>query len=147
VAGALIFLEFKVSHGIGMIPGVVLGIFGIFLLAGNSSGYSPSPFGLLQYASWGVVGALAVIGSLYLIKLREGTMRRPKAVTQEKVVGAVGYMLNDLNPPEFGTANISSEDWTVKSDTQIRAGEKVKAVGIDGSVVTVVKVNEGGRKP
>jgi len=141
VAGALIILEVKVSHGFAMLAGIVASVFGIWLLAGNATGYSPSPFGLLQYASWGVVAALSFIGSLYLIKLREATLSRPKAVSPERVVGGVGYMLNDLNPPEFGTANISSEDWSVRSDTPIKAGERVRALKVEGSVVTVERVD------
>ena len=145
VAGALIILEVKVSHGFAMLAGIVASVFGIWLLAGNATGYSPSPFGLLQYASWGVVAALSFIGSLYLIKLREATLSRPKAVSPERVVGGVGYMLNDLNPPEFGTANISSEDWSVRSDTPIKAGERVRALKVDGSVVTVERVDGDGK--
>jgi membrane-bound serine protease (ClpP class) len=141
VAGALIILEVKISHGIALLAGVVLSVFGIWLLAGNATGYSPSPFGLLQYASWGVVAALSLIGSLYLIKLREAAMSRPKAVSPQKIIGGVGYMLNDLKPPGFGSANISSEDWTVKSDTPIKAGERVRALKVEGSVVTVEKVD------
>jgi membrane-bound serine protease (ClpP class) len=141
VAGALIILEVKVSHGFAMLAGIVAAVFGIWLLAGNAAGYSPSPFGLLQYASWGVVAALSFIGSLYLIKLREATMSRPKAVSPERVVGGIGYMMNDLNPPEFGTANISSEDWTVKSEVPIKSGERVRALKVEGSVVTVEKVD------
>jgi membrane-bound serine protease (ClpP class) len=141
VAGALIILEVKISHGIPLLAGVVLSVFGIWLLAGNATGYSPSPFGLLQYASWGVVAALSLIGSLYLIKLREAAMSRPKAVSPQKIIGGVGYMLNDLKPPGFGSANISSEDWTVKSDTPIKAGERVRALKVEGSVVTVEKVD------
>jgi membrane-bound serine protease (ClpP class) len=141
VAGALIILEIKVSHGFAMLAGIVASVFGIWLLAGNATGYSPSPFGLLQYASWAVVAALSFIGSLYLIKLREATMSRPKAVSPQRVVGGVGYMLNDLNPPELGTANISSEDWSVRSDTPIKSGERVRALNVEGSVVTVEKVD------
>ncbi len=145
VAGALIILEVKVSHGFALLAGVVCAVFGIWLLAGNAAGYSPSPFGLLQYASWAVVAALSFIGSLYLIKLREATMSRPKAVSPQRVIGGVGYMLNDLNPPDFGTANISSEDWSVKSDTPIKSGERVRALKVEGSVVTVEKVDADGR--
>jgi membrane-bound serine protease (ClpP class) len=144
VAGALIILEVKVSHGFAMLAGIVSAVFGIWLLAGNGEGYSPSPFGLLQYASWGVVAAFSFIGSFYLIRLREATLSRPKAVSPQKVVGGVGYMLNDLNPPDLGTANISSEDWSVKSDAPIKAGERVRALKVEGSVVTVERVDADG---
>ncbi len=143
VAGAFIILEIKVSHGFGLIPGVALSLFGMWLLAGNAEGYSPSPIGLLQYVTWAVVAAFASIGTLYLIKLREAAMNRPLAVTQGKVVGKVGYMSRDLNPPEFGTANIASEDWTVKSDVPLKAGDPVRALKVEGSVVTVEKVTSG----
>ncbi|HVP22385.1 MAG TPA: nodulation protein NfeD [Conexivisphaerales archaeon] len=145
VAGALIILEVKVSHGFAMLCGIVLSVFGIWLLAGNASGYSPSPFGALQYASWAIVAALAFIGSFYLIKLREATFKRPKAVSPENVVGKEGYMLNHLTPPDFGTANIASEDWTVKCDVPLKSGDRVRAISIDGSVVTVEKVPADGK--
>jgi membrane-bound serine protease (ClpP class) len=145
VAGALIILEVKLPHGISMMSGIALAIFGIWLLAGNASGYSPSPFGVAQYALWGVVGAIAFIGSFYLIKLREGMMRRPRAVGTERVVGAVGYLLTDVDPPSYGTANIASEDWTVTADEPMKAGEPVRAVKVDGSIVTVERVIEKGK--
>lgn len=142
-AAVLILLESKTGHGFSLIAGVALAIFGIWLLAGNSTGYSPSPFGVLQYAIWGIVGGLSVLGSLYLIKLREAAMKRPKFVGVERVIGQVGYMTSDATPNSPGTANIASEDWTVVSDAPLKKGERVKAIKVEGTIVTVVKADDG----
>lgn len=143
-AGALILLEAKTGHGFSMLAGIVLALFGIWLLAGNSTGYSPYPFGILQYSVWGVVGGLAFVGSLYIIKLREAAMKRPKFVSVERVVGQVGYLTSDVGPNLQGTANIASEDWTVVCDESLKTGTKVKAVRVEGTVVTVVKAQDVG---
>lgn len=140
-SAALIILEVKAGHGFSMLAGILLAIFGIWLLGGSSTGYSPSPFGPVQYASWGIVGAVAFLGSLYIIKLREGVMKREKAVSIENVVGKIGYVTSDVNPPQYGTANIASEDWTIISDVPLKAGDRVKAVSVDGTVVRVKKVD------
>lgn len=141
-SAALIFLEVKTGHGFSMLAGIALAIFGIWLLAAGGGGYSPSPFGPLQYASWGIVAAVTFIGSLYLIRLREGVMKREKAVSVERVVGKEGYITSDVNPPFFGTANIASEDWTVRSEVPLKVGDRVKAVRVEGTVVTVVKLED-----
>jgi membrane-bound serine protease (ClpP class) len=142
-AAALIFLEVKTGHGLSMLGGILVALFGIWLLAGSSYGYSPSPFGPLQYGIWGVTAAVVFLGSLYLIRLREAAMKRPKAVSTQRVVGREGYLTSDIVPPGFGTANIASEDWTVKSDTHLKKGQKVRAVSVEGTVVTVVGVEDG----
>ncbi|MEM0286575.1 MAG: NfeD family protein [Conexivisphaerales archaeon] len=143
VAGVLIFLEVKTGHGLSMLAGIVLALFGIWLLAGNQTGYSPSPFGFLQYSVWGITAGVAFIGSLYLIRLRKSVMKGPKAVGSQTVLGKTGYMTSDLFPPAYGTANIASEDWTVKSDISLKKGDMVKAIAVEGAIVTVTKVEDG----
>ncbi|MEM0117578.1 MAG: nodulation protein NfeD [Conexivisphaerales archaeon] len=141
-SAVLIILEVKTGHGFSMLAGITLAIFGIWLLGGSLHGYSPSPFGPLQYASWGIVAAVSFLGSLYLIKLREGVMKREKAVSVERVVGKEGYVTSDVNPPMYGTANIASEDWTITCDTPLKAGERVRAVKVEGAIVKVEKVED-----
>jgi len=141
-SAVLIILEVKTGHGFSMLAGIALAIFGIWLLAGSSEGYSPFPFTTFQYATWGVVAAISFLGSLYLIKLREGVMKREKAVAVERVVGKIGYITSDVNPPHYGTANIASEDWTVISDIPLKAGERVRAVKVEGTIVRVERVED-----
>jgi len=139
-SAVLIILEVKTGHGFSMLAGIALAIFGIWLLAGSSEGYSPFPFGIFQYAAWGTVAGISFLGSLYLIKLREGVMKREKAVSVERVVGKIGYITSDVNPPHYGTANIASEDWTVTSDLPLKVGDRVRAVKVEGTIVRVERV-------
>ena len=62
--------------------------------------------------------------------------------TAETVVGRVGVVTSDLAPR--GTVQLTSELWSAvaNDDEVIKAGEKVKVVGLDGLTLRVSKVSE-----
>lgn len=142
-AAILIFLEIKAGHGIFVTGGVAVGLFGTWLLAGNSTGYSPSPYGVLSYALMGVVGGLLVIVFIYLSRIRKVLMSQPKLVDPKRVEGREGRMLTDVSPGREGVCLIGSEDWTCTSDSSIGRGRPVRVVEyVDGKV----RVEEMARK-
>jgi len=125
VAAILIFLEVKAGHGIFVTAGVLLGLFGTFLLAGNSAGYSPSPYGIYNYMEMGLIGGVLVVCFLYLAKLREAMMNKPKLIDPTRVVGMNGRAVTDIAPGKAGVCNVNSEDWTCFSDTYIQRGSEI----------------------
>ncbi len=128
LAAILIFIELKAGHGIFVTGGVIVGLVGTWLLAGNSSGYSPSPYGLFSYGLMGLVGGILVIGFIYLAKIRKVLMSQPKLVDPKRVEGMEGRMVTDVMPGKEGVCVIGSEDWTCVSATPISHGRTVRVV-------------------
>ena len=144
-AAILIFLEIKTGHGIFVTGGVAVGLFGTWLLAGNSAGYSPSPYGVLSYALMGAVGGLLVIVFIYLSRIRKILMSQPKLVDPKRVEGREGRMLTDVAPGREGVCLIGSEDWTCMSDVSIGRGRQVRVVEyVDGRVRVEELARKGG---
>ncbi|MBX8635005.1 MAG: ATP-dependent Clp protease proteolytic subunit [Thermoplasmata archaeon] len=127
-AAVLIFLELKAGHGIFAMSGILLGLVGSWLLAGNSLGYSPTPFGTGNYIGMGVVGALLIIGAVYISRIRKAMMDGPKLVGPHRTIGALGWAVTDVMPGSGGICNVLSEEWTCTSDKFISKGTNVKVL-------------------
>lgn len=144
VSAILIFIEIKAGHGIFVTGGVAVGLIGTYLLAGNASGYSPSPYGILSYALMGGIGGLLVIVFIYLSRIRKILMSQPKLVDPKRVEGMEGRMLTDVVPGKDGVCLIGSEDWTCIAQAPIRRGAVVKVVRYaEGKVTVEEKVQTG----
>ncbi|MEM3851528.1 MAG: NfeD family protein [Methanomassiliicoccales archaeon] len=128
VAAVLIFIEIKVGHGLFVTAGVAVGLVGVWLLAGNAEGYSPSPVGVTTFLGYAIVGGLLIVAFIYLAKLREAIMRQPKAIDYNRLSGREGIALTDILPGKPGVCNVSSEDWTCISDTPISKGTRIRVV-------------------
>jgi membrane-bound serine protease (ClpP class) len=149
VGAAFIFLEVKTQHGISSLIGVVTFVIG-FLLVFQLPPSSPSnpslpgaTFSGIPDISYGLIvalGAAIVIGSLYLRRIRQGLMGRPKTFDMSLKVGREGIMQSDLEPPGKGVALIESEQWSVFSDQALKRGDRVRVKALRGLDLVVEKV-------
>jgi membrane-bound serine protease (ClpP class) len=151
-AAVLIFIEVKAGHGLFATSGILLGLLGTWLLAGNSvgysshlpAGYSPSPFGLLEYLLMGFIAGLLIIGAVYISKVRKALMNSPALVGPHRVVGATGWSTTDLVPGEDGVCNVRSEDWTCYSDKPVPKNSKVRVIEYRDGRIKVEKIEDSG---
>jgi membrane-bound serine protease (ClpP class) len=151
--GALfIFFELKTHHGISATIGVVIFIIGFILVfslpapapgPSQPTGTLPNPaIGILTYIILGLVGGGVVFGSVYLYKVRETIMRRPPSINPKAIIGKEGYITSDVKAGEYGTATISSEDYTVTSSESLPKGTKVQVKDVQGLKLVVEKKDE-----
>ncbi len=127
-AATLIFLELKAGHGLFAMSGILLGLAGTWLLAGNSPGYSPSPFGFSSYLGMGVVGGLLIIGAVYISRIRAAMMESPKLVGPHRAIGATGRAVTDIVPGRGGICNVLSEEWTCTSEGFVSKGSYIRVI-------------------
>lgn len=151
VGAAFIFLEVKTQHGISALIGVVIFIIGFLLVfqlpptspsapslpGANFSGIPDITYGLLV-----ALGAAIVIGSLYLRRIRQALMGRPKTFDLARMAGQGGTMQSDLTPPGKGVALIGSEQWTVTAAQPLKRGDRVRVKGVAGLEPIVEKVEQ-----
>ncbi len=146
--GALfIFLEVKVHHGVAALIGIAIFIVGFLLIfrlppappiQGQPTGLL-APVSLITYALLGFLGGGVVVGSIYLYRVRETLMHRPPAINPKSIIGKEGFLTTDLKAGEFATANISSEDFTVTSTSDIPRGTRVIVKDVQGLKLVVEK--------
>ncbi|HEX9428755.1 MAG TPA: NfeD family protein, partial [Candidatus Bathyarchaeia archaeon] len=102
------------------------------------TGNLPNPvIGVLTYIILGLVGGGVVFGSVYLYKVREATMRRPLSINPKAIIGKEGYLTSDVKAGEYGTATISSEDYTVTSTENLSKGTRVRVRDLQGLKLVV----------
>lgn len=134
VAAALIFIEVKAGHGLFAGAGILLGLAGTYLLV-YGVGWSPTPFGVGQYAVMGIVAGLLVVGFIYLARVRHALMAQPKLVDPTLIIGKTGRAMTDIAPGKDGVANVGAEDWTATADEPIEKGTLVRVKSYsDGKV-------------
>jgi membrane-bound serine protease (ClpP class) len=83
-----------------------------------------------------LVGAVALVGAVGLLvigRLAYFARRRPIVSGREYLIGAIGVMLDEGD----GYVRIQGETWKVRARRALRAGERVRVVGIDGLVLEV----------
>jgi membrane-bound serine protease (ClpP class) len=138
IGAAFIFLEVKTQHGISSLIGVIIFAIGFLLVF-----QTPTPnffvIPATTYIFLGVLGGVIVIGSVYLLQLREGLMRRPKHFDMSRMIGKEGRLESSITPGGKGVANIESEEWTVSSSHEIEKGARVRVIGVVGMDVIVEK--------
>src|SRR5207245_11097547 len=155
VGAAFIFLELKTHHGISALTGVVVFIIGFLLIFQTPPPPSqPTPgqppqanfiaIGTVTYLLLGLLGAGVVIGSIYLYRIREGLMKRPKQLETSLMVGKEGRLLTDLKAGGDATANIAAEDWTVTSPGEMGKGTRIKVKDV-GELKAVVGKGDAWR--
>ncbi len=148
IGAAFVFLEVKTQHGISALVGVIIFIVGFLFVyqfppapsnpslpAANFSGIPDVTFGLLV-----ALGAAVVIGSLYLRRIRQGLMTRPKVFDSSSTVGRKGEMKSDLSPGKKGVALIGAETWSVTSSQELKTGDPVRVIAVDGLELVVEKL-------
>ena len=157
VGAGFIFLEIKTAHGISATVGVAIFIVGFLLVyqfppasAAPQPTSTPAPTGTftgipdITYGLLVALGAAIVIGSLYLRSIRDALRNRPRVNEPSVIVGKEGNMVSDLKPGGRGVAQVASEEWSVTSSQELRAGDPIRVKGVSGQTLTVEKV-EGQR--
>ena len=152
IGAAFIFLEVKTQHGISAFIGVIVFIVGFLFIfqfpaasASNPSLPASGTFSsipAITYALIVALGAAIVIGSLYLRRIRAGLMAKPKVYDSSATIGKTGEMKTDLAAGGKGDARIGAEEWSVTSNHDLKRGDSVKVIAVDGLELTVEKLEK-----
>ncbi len=158
LGGAMMFLEVKAGHGLFAAAGVVVSLVGLLLLYGQvliqplpSSPSAPGSFvrpsqqvsPLFTGIEFGLLAVTVGFASLYLSKLRRELRSKPRLVGLENMVGKLGVSQTDFQGGQ-GVIQVSSEQWSARSagDQEIKKGDKVVVLSVDGIVLVVRKVQQ-----
>ena len=91
------------------------------------------------------VVTLAVVTAAFIFAVSAAALksrRRPVVSGSEQMIGSVGVVLDDAGSD--GWARVRSEQWRVRSAVPLRRGQEVKVLAMDGLVLVVAPLNEGG---
>ncbi|OWP57232.1 MAG: serine protease [Thermoplasmatales archaeon B_DKE] len=146
LGAVLIILEFKTGHGIALMAGVIVGIFGVFLLASpylaaNQYGYSPSPVNNSSIIAALIIVFLALVLALYIRKLVR-SMKSRKFTGSEALIGSTGITKDTVG--KDGTIAVDGVMWRAESvnGEEIPPGTEVTVIRRDGLKVYVERVKK-----
>ncbi len=135
-----IFLEAKTGHGIALIAGVIVSIFGTFMLASpylsSNPGYSPSPFGTYDYVIAISIAVIVVFVGFFVRRIAL-SLRAKKYTGAESLIGKSAIVKKDLTPN--GVVSVEGIQWRARSEdgSTIRKGEKAEVVSREELVLVV----------
>ena len=144
LAMALLFLEVQVAGfgvlGVGAIISFVVGGLLLFYRTGAPSPTMPT----MGVSLWVLIPTTAILvgGGGWVVMAMVKSRRAVTFSTAETVMDKVGTVTTDLAP--IGTVQLTSELWTAVADNEevIKAGEKVRVVGLEGLTIRVSKIRE-----
>ncbi len=151
IGSGLILLEFKTSHGIALLSGISVDIFGTFLLASPTydisyqpyaGSYSPSPV-TGQFLVYGI--AIIVIGlfiAYYLHRIVKSQIGKPNT-GWESLIHTQGIADTDIE--KEGWVSIDGVRWKAIAydNEKISKGDPIVVIGIKNLTLTVKKDGEG----
>ncbi len=151
LGAAFIFLELKTHHGVSALTGVVVFVIGFLLIFQTPPPPSqPNPsqppqanfitISPITYILLGLVGGGVVVGSIYLYRIREGLMKRPKQLDTALIVGKEGRLNADIKAGGEATANVGAEEWTVTAAEDIPKGTRIKVKEVRGLKLMIEKL-------
>jgi membrane-bound serine protease (ClpP class) len=137
---ALMFLELKLGHGFAMMGGAIVGAAGVFLLF---QGVQYSDQSLIDYTQVEAVtlGAIGVVGGLY-VRWILGPLRRKRKMTgPEALVGKRGVVVSALSP--VGEVRVEGVIWRAKSlSGELTKGESVDVKAVEGISLVVERAGD-----
>ncbi|MGQ9462834.1 MAG: NfeD family protein [Candidatus Fervidibacter sp.] len=142
LAAAAFFISelFVTSHGILAAFGVIALLLGGYMLFPEPGTMPPNFYAYIRVAPQTLIGAGLITGGLIfaaLVAIVRAQKRQP-VVGKEWIVGQVGEARTDLTPT--GTVFVSGTWWTAEAiDGEIKAGEKVEVVAMEGLRLKVRK--------
>ncbi len=151
LGAVLILLEFKTAHGIALMSGISLDLFGTFLLVSPdydissqpyAGSYSPSPVS----GDFVIVAiAILVIGGFvayYIHKIVSSQAKKP-VTGWESLVNATGIADTDIDPN--GWVSIDGVKWRAVSmdNKRIDKGKTITVIGMKNLTLTVVEKGDG----
>jgi membrane-bound serine protease (ClpP class) len=113
--------------GIGGVVSFVVG--SIILMDTDVAGYT---------VAWPLILSISLVSALFffgVVYLALKARRRAVVSGAEEMHGAIGEALEDFTGP--GRVRVHSEEWQARSQTPLRAGQKIRVVARDGLVLTV----------
>ena len=95
-----------------------------------------------QLLTWTVASVAMVV--IWFRIFKPGMHKTRIGMSDSNIVGEVGMLTRDVEPYQKGQVRfqkplVGSESWECISDETIRAGERVKVLGIEGSFLKVGK--------
>ncbi len=142
LAAAAFFIAelFVTSHGVLAAFGVIALLLGGYMLFPEPGAMPPNFYAYIKVAPGTLLGAGLITGGLMigaLVAVIRAQKREP-VVGQEWLVGQVGEARTDLAP--IGTVFVGGTWWTAEAvDGEIKAGEKVEVVAMEGLRIKVRK--------
>ncbi len=143
LVGALfIFLEAKTGHGVALISGVIVTIFGTFMLASpylsGNPGYSPSPFGTGDIIAAVLIAIIAIVVGLFLRRIAI-SFRSRKYTGSESLIGKTAVVKKAINP--MGTVSVEGIQWRARTEdgSIVDTNAKVTVVAREDLVLVVKK--------
>lgn len=151
LGSVLVLLEFKTAHGIALLSGISLDLFGTFLLVSPDYDISPQPYAG-SYSPSPVSGdfiitaiAIFVIGGFiaYYIHKIIGSQARKPVTGWEALVNATGVADTDIDPE--GWVSIDGVKWRAvsKDGKRIDKGKNITVIGMKNLTLTVIEKGEG----
>jgi membrane protein implicated in regulation of membrane protease activity len=95
-----------------------------------------------QLAVWLAVSVLLVF--LWFKVFKPGSHKTRMGMSDPDVIGEIGLLARDVAPFEKGEVRfqkplLGSDTWPCIADESIKAGERVKVIGVEGSFLKVAK--------
>lgn len=104
---------------------LLVGIVAVAVVLGIGNGIISATAGIV------VITTAVVIGGFYTYLIAKTmTAHIPLANDAMRLIGKEGYMLADMRAHGDGVAQVSSEIWSVTSESAIDKGATVKVVGV-----------------
>ncbi len=128
------FLPSFGALGIGGVIAFVVG--SIILMDTDVEGYT---------IAWPLIAGVAAVSAAFffaVVAMALKARKRQVVSGQEEMVGALGEALESFKGA--GRVRVHSEEWQARSDKQIKRGQKVKVIGIEGLILTVEPYNPEG---
>lgn len=136
----LLIIDIKApTHGILTAGGLVALLVGSFLLFPSWRAASLPGLSAPHISSLAIIIGTSLLGTLFAIAISLGVsaQERKVVVGKETLVGLCGTALTDLAPD--GVVRVATEEWSAKSvGDEIRAGEEVDVVGVEGVHLVVM---------
>lgn len=95
---------------------------------------------VIQSIVFVVVSVLSLIITKPLVKKFKKFDITP--TNSDRVIGKVGDVTKKISPNKYGEVKVFESIWTAKSDEEIKVGEKVKVLSIEGVKLIVKKEDD-----
>lgn len=135
LAVVLLILELKItSYGLLTVGGVASFVFGSMILFD-----SPLPGGSVPLTTI-ITMAVLLLAFVFIVVRAVIKVHRTQVTTgREGLVGMTGPALTDFDGQGRGTVRVYGEIWDAVTDQELRKGDEVVVLGIDGMVLRVRK--------
>ena len=95
---------------------------------------------VIQSIVFVVVSVLSLIITKPLVKKFKKFVITP--TNSDRVIGKIGDVTKKISPNKYGEVKVFESIWTAKSDEEIKVGEKVRVLSIEGVKLIVKKEDD-----